>query len=899
MLRERSGPGPMPGGLPSVRAILVWLVLACMLPGIVGATLILYVSYRSERDQLQRDTIQTARALMQTVDAELSRASAAAQALATAGAISAKDFHALHSRASTLLKTTGLGSNVVLSDTSGQQVVNTFLPPASKLPRHGNPQQLQRVIETAKPSISDIYIGGVLRRPVMSIDVPVLQHGKVAYVLSIGLVPEHLEKIISKQQLPQGWVVSIFDTQGVVAARSHSPQQFEGKKGAPALLQRMTESNEGIVLTDTLEGIPVSAVFSRSHFSNWSVAIGIPTQELMAELRHRFELLAVGIAVIIAVGIGLASILAKRIALSIQALKAPALSLGLGELPISPRIEIKEAAEVATAIAQASSLLAQADADRRQDEASLAAAHEQLSDAKDKAERASRAKSIFLANMSHEIRTPLHVIIGLGHLLDRDLAGSGQEKRIEQLCANADHLLALVNDVLDLSKIEAGRLVLDASDFLLASVIDRVMAVVARPARDKGLALRAEIAPALRELALRGDALRLAQILINLGSNAVKFTNAGEICIGIVALAEDGDSVTLRFTVEDSGIGIAEADQSRLFTVFGQIDESPTRSRGGSGLGLAISQRLVMAMGGKIAVRSTPGVGSHFGFDVRLARALGMPHAVAAAAEVSLLGRRVLLAEDHPQSQEILLDILEEIGCEADVAADGIEAVACAQARTYDLILMDMQMPGMDGLEATRAIRALPARRDVPIVALTANAFAEDRQRCLDAGMNDHLAKPVSPVTLATALRRWLPNLRPPKDTAAGGKDDLRDALRRIDGLDPAWEWNGSAERVVSYYHQLLAFLAAESEDMALLRGHLATGDIESARVVVHNIKGIAGLLGLKRVASLASDLSQAFRSGADADNINALVRACEAALAHLATAVRTLPAPPAQDPAT
>jgi len=342
----------------SVRSILIWLVLVCLLPGVIGSAVILYLSYQSMRAQLESDTIQTARALTQAVDAELVKAQAAAQALATSGHLVSKDFAAFYAQAMDLLQQTGIGNNFVLSDATGQQLVNTIRPFPGPLPRHGNPEQLRRVFETGKPVISDIYIGGVLRRPVMSIDVPVLQGGRAVYVLSIGLFPERLVRIPLAQRMPPDWVVSIFDTQGVIAARTHGADSFVGKKGAPALLQRMAEAAEGMVETNTLEGIPVSAVFSRSPTAKWTVAIGIPTQQFTAELRQWFLLLLAAVVILLAVGVVLASILAGRIARSIQALIAPAIALGSGAPVTVPRIRLREAEEVGAAIEKASNLLA-------------------------------------------------------------------------------------------------------------------------------------------------------------------------------------------------------------------------------------------------------------------------------------------------------------------------------------------------------------------------------------------------------------------------------------------------------------------------------------------------------------------------------------------------------------
>jgi len=515
------------------------------------------------------------------------------------------------------------------------------------------------------------------------------------------------------------------------------------------------------------------------------------------------------------------------------------------------------------------------------------------------ADSANQAKSAFLATITHEIRTPLHVIIGLGHLLRRELANTAQRARLDQLCATSDHLLAIINDILDLSKIEARSLTLERSAFRLDAVVGKVMRIIEGAAQAKGLTLTADLASPLCAIPLHGDGLRLTQVLINLGSNAVKFTDRGSVHLEVGCLAEDAESVALRFSVEDTGIGMTPADQAQLFQPFTQADNSSTRERGGTGLGLAISQHLVTLMGGRIQVDSRPGVGSRFSFELVLPRAPASVAEPAAAVPASTLhGRRVLFAEDHPLSQEILFEMLEELDCDVDVASDGAEAVACAQARSYDLILMDMQMPRMDGLAATRAIRALPGHRDTPIVALTANAFTEDRQRCLDAGMNGYLGKPVTHATLTAALGEWLPDLPVPGDDAPPCDNELSRAVAKIPGLDAGQALRSSPQHLADYAALLGRFVKLHGRDMAQLREHLAADEHDAAAVVAHNLKGIAGLIGARRIAALAGDIVQELRSGADDATIIPLLAACEADLISLAGAVRRLPVPAAESAA-
>ncbi|MDD2883881.1 MAG: PAS domain S-box protein [Dechloromonas sp.] len=508
--------------------------------------------------------------------------------------------------------------------------------------------------------------------------------------------------------------------------------------------------------------------------------------------------------------------------------------------------------------------------------AEFAAAHQELEvqvavrtaelrKARDAAEASNRAKSAFLANMSHEIRTPMNAIIGLTHLSERNTSDPAQRERLVKVGQAAHHLLGIINQILDLSKIEAGKLEIDASDFSLRELLDNTLSMISDAARAKGLTLRTELDPQLPD-ALQGDPLRIGQILLNFLSNALKFTQDGEILLSAQLLERKEHTLHLQLSVSDTGPGLSAEEQVRLFEPFEQADSSTTRAHGGTGLGLAIARRLAGLMGGDTGVDSQPGDGCRFWFSVQVTpgrqeKSNRLPTQTDNHLENQLRANggqwRLLLTEDNLINQEVASDLLRQVGLSCDLAVNGHEAVKMAGETRYDLILMDIQMPEMDGLSATRALRA--AGHQMPIIAMTANAFGEDRQRCLAAGMNDHLGKPVDPATLYRKLLDWLPstsrppvqpatNTPPPSDEATGSDEPLRTALAAVPGVDLATGLRTTRGRLSNYCRLLRHFLDSHGDDAQRLSQALSEHRPDDLQRLVHNLKGVSGTLGLNDI---------------------------------------------------
>jgi signal transduction histidine kinase/CheY-like chemotaxis protein len=671
----------------------MWMVAICVLPAWIGMGLLIVKIYNVERDRAIQNTIMTARALVLAVDSELGIARKALEVLATSSELRSADFAAFYKRASDLIRLGVLpGSNIVLTERSGQQILNTLVPFGTGLPPHANLEIVNEVFNTGKAVTTDVHWGPVAKAFGFAIIIPVFYEGSVKYVLTIGVFQQPLIDLLNRQKLPSTWVVSIFDPTGVIATRTHNPDEFAGRHGSSRLLEAMRRRNSGFIESRTLEGLSVYAAFSRSDFSNWAVAIGVPSAEIDSDLYKFLAWSCGGALILLAIGLGLAAYQSEQILRAVRALIAPAMALGRGEAPTIPRLHVQELDEVAQAFAR-SIRVRTFERDEAERERKVA-------------ENATRLKDEFIATVSHELRTPLTSITASLGLLNGTSTGDPSEptnRLISIALSNCQRLVRLVNDILDVEKLEAGKVVFNLQRVNIELLLGRAIEASRPVAESAGVSFQVEGAFPCEVCA---DPDRLMQVFSNLLSNAIKFSP--RLTQITVRLEDRGDNV--RVSISDHGPGVPEQFKGRIFQKFAQADGSDARPKSGTGLGLSIVKEIVGRLGGEVGFADAPDGGAVFFVDLPVLR----------PAEGGNIGP-VLVCEDDIDVAAAISERLRHDGFAVDRAPTACDAVALASAINYAAILVDLQLPDGDGISLIQILRGLAHHAATPIIAVSAN----------------------------------------------------------------------------------------------------------------------------------------------------------------------------------
>jgi signal transduction histidine kinase/CheY-like chemotaxis protein len=734
----------------TIRFWLTCLVVGCVLPAALGSAFLFTISYQQQRAMLERNTIATARALMQAIDAELFGVQSALQVLAGSQRLASGDLESFYRQANEALPHMG-GNYIALTDSTGRQLLNTLKPLGDPLPQAMLSAKARRVFENGQPIISDFFAAPDVGQSAITLEVPVFSNGGVLYSLAMGVFADRLADILRRQNIPPDWITAVFDSTGTIAARTHYPERYVGGKGSAGFLLRSADLAEGVTEANSLEGIPVLSAFSRSPRSGWALAIGIPKTILSGNLWRSFGFNAAVTLALLALSIWMARVIGVRINRSIRSLHVPAMALGTPELLSIPDNEIVEVNDVGQALMKASRMIRERAVEREQGE--LAA--QEMILAKQIADRTSRAKSGFLASMSHELRTPLNAISGFAQILGRSgdtLARQKRARYAENIMEASTQLGKIIDDVLDMASFESGHINVNCDVLDCLEIMTEVSRTLEVSARKRGILFTVDTSGNLPSIV--ADRGRLIQVLLNLGSNAIKYNVDG----GWVLLTAIPCDSVVRFVVRDTGKGIAAERHREIFEPFNRLGNEFTQEEG-TGIGLTISRRLAQAMDGEIGFESTVGRGSKFWVEMPVAtetaaRTAPSPSLFATATDTRC---KILYIEDKIPNVELMRAIIEDLSSTRFVDAQTVEeGLKIARALLPDLVITDIHLPDGKGFDVLQRLRGDDRTSRIPVIALTADAMPSNMHSMEMAGFDHVLTKPLKIPDLMKILRATL-----------------------------------------------------------------------------------------------------------------------------------------------
>ena len=712
----------------ALRRQLFLLALAGILPLAILAAVGLYLVFQEQRDVAQRRALEITRALGTAVGAQLDDTVSSLRLLAASRSLRADDLASFDEMARAALATQKDWNAVILADREGRELVNTRYPHGAALPRLMEPESFAQTVRAGR-----VIVGRLAKGPLgdyaFPVRVPIVEKGDVTQVLTAAVRPEAIRAIVDRQRVPETWVISVFDSAGLRVARSKSDQRYIGTRGAEPLRVLMSNpANEGTGITRTLEGDEVFTAYVRLPDSGWTVAMGLPVRAVTQAAIRSVAVYSIAVALSLLAGIFAVYLVARRVHRDIDRLREAADALGRGGEVAPIESHIAEIQEVDDAIVSASRL-------RR----AFAAQREELlrreQAARGEAEEASRAKDQFLAMLAHELRNPLAALSNAAHLLGRDRADPQAATRVRDVIQRqVSHLARLTDDLLEAARALLGKIELRRHPVDLARIVGQTLETLRATGRTADHRIETDLAEAWVD----GDEVRLEQVASNLLVNAVKYTPRGGT-IHVATRRDAGDAV---LTVADTGIGLSPELAARAFDLFVQGERSIERAQGGLGVGLTLVKRLAELHGGTVSVASE-GENRGSEFTVRLPAMERTAVAQEAPQASAAKPHRILIVEDNEDARETLRAMLETLGHRVESAQDGIEGLRKALETPLDAALVDLGLPGMDGYELARRVRAAARPGRIRLFALSGYGSADDRARALAAGFDAHLTKPL------------------------------------------------------------------------------------------------------------------------------------------------------------